>query len=91
MPATASDMSIARFHRTVGQVNVALAVVCIATPAIRTLLGDGMALLLAASLLSGAALMSLVARCYDPRRRSAVVASNRPVWQVGARTVIATG
>jgi hypothetical protein len=49
----------------IGLVNLALALVCIASPAIGSTVGQGRAIALAGGLFAGAALMFLVARCFD--------------------------
>jgi len=89
-PAAISNTSIARFLRVVGRVNLVLAITCIATPSIRSYSGEGMALLLAVGLLTGAALMGLVAQRFDARPRWAFATLRDSIWQLGGYRLSAT-
>jgi hypothetical protein len=89
MSAATPGSSIAWFHRLVGLVNLSLAVVCIGTPAIGSLVGVGVALLLAACLLAGAGLMFFVARYIDPRPLGAFATLSDSIGERGAQKLAA--
>lgn len=80
-----SDTTIAQTHRVIGMVNLALALVCLAMPAIRSYVGEGMALLLTVCLLAGAAVMFRLAHCFDPYPRGAVATLGHTIRQHGVR------